>query len=613
MKKLMLVLLTLVLLAGCAAEPAETTVPTETTEPAPVGLYDPESAMEKQTDGAVRAYPLPNKETVAVYTMGDRLLLTDSSGNLTVLQGELGQVSATLEIDNAVLSDAVSADISAQGIAYYSETDNAVILLNPQLQETQRIAMPEDMEQRPAICLQSQQIFYCIPGQIRVLDMQTGISRLIKSHSYPKQSLHGCYFNGEMIRCELINENNRSEYLFLSSQTGETLGRDDTLHDLQTYGQLFFGRRKDGGISQIMMGKRLEQLQLFELKTENKDTALPVLAMDGVVTHESADGNTTLSLHNMQQGKITAQVTLKNISHVSSIAADKNYVWVLATPAKTHDRVLLRWDVGMTPIADGDTTVGILYTSENPDEEGLTACKDRADALAKKHGVRIHIWQDAIVQTDGHTLIGEYNPQNISAWLDSLEEVLSRFPEKFLSQTMDRGSIRFCLVRSIDEGAPWTPWVQFWHDSSCYILIGTGAEWEDATLKGIGLAVDAHVLGHSRDYDFWDNRNPEGFVYIQDESVYTPTEEQKPFLEGEQRAFVDFSSMQYPRIDRATIFAEAMKGENTDLFAYPGIQSKYLRICEGIREAYNVEKVKDGYPWEQYLTEEMNFSNFNRD
>ena len=436
---------------------------------------------------------------------------------------------------------------------------------------------------------------------------------MIKSHSYPRQQLLGCYFNGEMIHCELMDENNRSEYLFLSTQTGETMGRDDTLYGLQTYGQMFFGYREDGRIPQVMVGKRAEQTQLFELSAENKDPVQPVLSMGGVITQESADGNTKLSFHDMEQGKITAQVELKNFSSASWFTADANYIWILATPANTQDRVLLRWDVAMTQVQGGEATLQTLYTSQNPDEAGLAACKERADALAKEHGVRIHIWQDAIAKADGHTLIPEYNPQNISAWLDSLEEVLSRFPEGFLSQTMDRGSIRFCLVRSIDVGAPWVPWVQFWHDSSCYILIGTGADWEDAALKGIGLAVDAHVLGHSRDYDFWDNRNPEGFVYIQDESVFTPTEEQKPFLEGEQRAFVDFASMQYPRIDRATIFAEAMKGENTDLFAYPGIQSKYLRICEGIREAYNVEKVKDPYPWEQYLTEEMNFSNFNRD
>ena len=611
MKKLIYVLLALALLCGCAAEPVETTVPTETTQPEPTGLYIPESTIEKNTDGAVRACPLEDNY-VMLTAMGERLLLGRLDGTLTMLHGELCEVGATMELDAAFYTAEFPKDITAQGVAYYSEADHSVVLLNPHLQENRRIAMPEDMVETPVICLQSQQIFYCTPGQIRVLDMQTGISRLIKSHSYPKQYLHGSYFGGEVIRCELIDESNRSEYLFLSTKNGETLGRDDTLYDLQTHDQLFFGHRNDGLISQIMLGNRTES-QLYELKLEDVNAVAPALTLGGTVSYECADGSTTLSFHHLKQGKVTSQVTLEGIAGISALTADGNYVWLLATPADSRKQVLLRWDISMTQVSDGEPTLQTLYTSQNPDETGLAACKERADALAKTHGIRIHIWQDAIAQTGDHTLTAEHNTQSITLWLDTLEEVLTRFPEGFLKQTMDRGSIRLCLVRSIDAGSPWMPWTQFWHESSCYILISTEADWEDAALKGIGLAVDAHVLGHSRDYDFWDNRNPEGFTYIQDETVLTPTEEQKPFLEGEQRAFVDFASMQDPPIDRATIFAEAMKEENAELFAYPGIQSKYLRICEGIREAYNAEKVKDAYPWEQYLTEEMNFSNYDRD
>ena len=44
-----------------------------------------------------------------------------------------------------------------------------------------------------------------------------------------------------------------------------------------------------------------------------------------------------------------------------------------------------------------------------------------------------------------------------------------------------------------------------------------------------------------------------------------------------------------------------MAEENAGVFASETMQKKLRRMCEGIREAYGLEKVKEIFPWEQYL------------
>lgn len=609
MKRMIMLLLALLLLTGCAAQPVETTVATEPpTEPEPQGLYDPDSTLEAQTKGAVRVYPLEQEGVAEIALMGNRLLLINADKTLTVLQGALAEELATLKIQEQISLWQNNADVSNQGLAYYSVYQNAVILRNPKLQENERFAMPEDLQGEPAICLQSQQIFFCTPGKLQALDMQTGITRLIKDHSYQDQRLCGSFFDGQLLCCQLIDENNSTEVVFVSTVTGETLGSDATLTGLQTAGELFFGNRSDGYVQQQIIGDRSNPELLCLLDTQDDQQTFAALEMGGAVSCRLEETGAVLSLHHLQQGRITARITLPDVAQIHAVAADAEYVWLLATPRDANDgQLLLRWQVALSPVAEGYASVSTLYTSQNPDEAALARCAERADALADTYDVRINIWQAALQTTGQYRVTPEHNPQITEDMLTRLEAVLALFPGNFLYYAVDGGTIRFNLVRSIESGESWA---QYWADGNCYVLLTPQADIELAALRGIGFAFDAHVMGHSRDYDFWENRSPEGFAYVGDGPLGP---EQEVYLEGENRAFVELESMRYPHMDRAHIFAEAMKPDNAELFGLPYMQAKLLRICEGIREAFNVEKREESYPWEQYLTQEMNFSNFNRD
>ena len=81
MKRILLMALALtVFLWGCAyGDPSEitagTTAALETTAPEPISLYAPDSAVEQQTQGAVKAYALERTQVKRIAPMGERLLV----------------------------------------------------------------------------------------------------------------------------------------------------------------------------------------------------------------------------------------------------------------------------------------------------------------------------------------------------------------------------------------------------------------------------------------------------------------------------------------------------------------------------------------------------------
>ena len=67
--------------------------------------------------------------------------------------------------------------------------------------------------------------------------------------------------------------------------------------------------------------------------------------------------------------------------------------------------------------------------------------------------------------------------------------------------------------------------------------------------------------------------------------------------------------MRSPVEDRCSIFQYAMRPDGASMFTGAAMQAKLCRLCEGIREAYGLEKVDQSLPWEQYLTIKLDYQN----
>ncbi len=594
MKKLIAIFLLCATLTACTALPVQTTAPIETTEPVPVGLYDESNPVETQTAGAVRAYPLEGKAVTGMATMGGKLVLF-AADEITTLRGEFCEVLATAKAENKLKTDNMTLSVSDMGIAYYAKKTKQIVLLNPQLRHSKDYDLPEDILGKPAIDWESKEVYYCTATQLRALNLETGISRLIRSFNEETMELTGTYFNGSVLSCEIGNEEN-TKAVFISTQTGQTL-YEGVLETLATHNNIYFAVRQDGFVKQHIFGAMTDAGTAASVNIpEDAGTIVPAIAKSGVIAYQATEEGLAIAMYDCVSGTKTAQVVIDGIAEPGVWHCDEDYIWFVA--GEEGSQILYRWDITKSPCEDQTSYIGPLYTYDNPDAEGLKQLQARVDAMNKTYGLRISIWEEAGKRTGDYTVLTEYQTQPITEALDELEPLLGAFPEKFLQTTVKAGWIRVPLVRSIDTGADF---VQFWHGGDCYGTISVGADVKTAFLRCAAYAIDAHVMGNSRDFDTWKDLNPSGFTYGE-------IPEEKPYLEGEKRAFVDEESMVNPHEDRSRIIAYAMMEGNAEMFTSETMQAKLLRVCEGIREAYGLEKSTETYLWEQYLNKSLAYT-----
>ncbi len=579
MKRLIWLAVLALLLTGCAREATEqtttqgqTTVLTE-----PTGWYAPDSLTEKATGGAVREYDL-DKAYADMTVLDGKLVMVSDSGELTYLEGDICEPVETVVTGGSVIA------FSENGIACYAQDKNTVHLLDAKGKQTQSIQLPEDILGLPAVSLESGQVYYCTADAVRALDMQTGISRLLKEHSYETLTLNGA--NETLIGCTTGDK-----ALYLSAQTGQILYEGAPLSSVQLQGQQYLVQRMDGVTQELIFGTLEGERKLLDVAAV--DTVL-FMGEQAVCVRVDGQNALEMEMYALADGRRSAQVTVPEGALPETLLEKDGCIWFMS------DKKLYCWEPAKTPVTDETVYVSTLYTADAPDENGLNDCENRAAVLKKHYGVRFRLWEECLKTTGGHTFVPEHQVDAINRVLNELETVFELFPSNFLYGTVDSGWLRLCIVRSIDGEQTYT---QYWADNDCYIVLCPGVDVREAFLRGLSYAVDAHVIGNSRDLDEWNERyNPKGFAYSLDaDSEITDTK----YLEGENRAFVDEMSMRFPTEDRARLFYAAMCEGNGEIFQSKYMQEKLKRLCTGIREAYGLDKKTDTYLWEQYLTESL--------
>lgn len=595
MKKILVLGLALIMfLAGCNAQEEPETTETQTTEP--TGLYVENSEIERQTDGAVRQYSLGETAHTWLGAIGDQLLLgTGGEGSsLSLLTGENCEIAASAQFDVDVLAGGCQPTYS--GVVYYDKQQNQAVYLDTRLKETDRVQLPDDMQGKPVFSPDGGEIYYCVEQQIRGLDTTNGISRLIKSHACTEQTLLGCYFDGEVLSCSMKTEDGGQSVVYLSAQTGRTLSNDGKLLQLETYGDSFFAVRMDGVVEQHMFGT-MEGAE--GLLVETAGTPVQAIALGGVAYSDvGEDGSISLSFYETQTGLKTAAVQIPNAGTPIAYYADRwtSSIWILTE--SEGNQSLLQWNVKNTPVTEQTVYTTPVYTAQAPDEEGLAACQERVDALNSTHGVTIRIWEEGAKYDGGYTVTPEYQPQAINECLDALEPVLREFPENFLKNS-DSSRLRICIVRSIagENGA-----VQFRYEGYTFILLPVGVDVRNEFIREMGYVVDSHILGNSAQYDYWEQLNPEGFVYG-DATTYS-----EDYLKEGDLQFANQASMESATYERSYLFWQAMQPDNGELFRSETMQSKLLLLCQAIRDTWRYEKKTEVYPWEQYLNESIAYT-----
>lgn len=586
MKRLFLFLLVALMLAGCtrqpSGQPTESTSPTENANE----LYVQDSTIEQQTGGAVRVYALTDTY-YDISSIGANLLVVGKNSML-VLSGDRGEVNATLEAEE--LASASSLDTTVTGLAYYLPDTRQVIVRNPMLQRSTQLLLPENIVGLPVISLARNEVYYSVGGEIRAMNIATGISRMLRQQSTVTQTLLGAYFDGSVLLRQYAEGENPPVLEYISTETGAVLGSGAGISGLYTHGTKYVAHWQDGSVHHTAFGTRGENSYSFLIQEPEESVGgqVPVPARNGIVSYEITDSGLTLSFYDLSVGKRTAQVALPGEKQPVKIYSSGTYIWILS------ENTLYRWDTTKSPVQDETVYTGPLYTAQQPDTEGLAQCQAMADTMSAQYGVKLLIWQNAVQKTGGYTVTAEHQTQVITTMLEQLQSVLSQFPANFLRTTIKNGWIRIALVRSI-EGS--NGCVQFWEDGDSWILLPVQSE--TSVIEKIVPAIISHVRGNSRDLDEdrWSPLNPEDFAYTGNNEAL----EKPEYLEGDNRAFADRLAMSYPYEDQNRVLYYALLADNADMFQSPIMQAKLLRVCAGIREAYRLKKSTDTFVWEQYL------------
>ena len=608
MKRIFALLAALLLFCGCSAEPAATTQ-SETGEPTKpqISFYDPNSDVEESTGGAVRAYPL-GAETALGFRFMDRDLLLftkDPQVELTtvsLLQGENLTVSKALLLDCALNPEDPHLLVDPTQLCYYNLEENSLVILDRGLNETRRIRLPDDVTSEPVISADLSHLYYCAGNEIRVLELESGLSRMLKQQECRERRLLGFHFGDTILETFVVDPNGAGAVDFVSAADGLSVGSDAQLLSLTSGSGRYLLQRQDGVVTETLVGDTVGEIKSLSLPAGWQ--CFEAFGANGVMMA----GKGQLAFVSISSGKVTARVDLGDDVQISHAAMDPggNAVWILGTDSHLQSQVLYRWDLTAGEVNENAVVLHERYSQENPDTAGIQAAANRAKLLADTNGLQIYV-DNSFTQPEEYRVIPAFQGEALNVGLATLEATFARMPEGFFDKLRSVGKdgmIHVALVRQIlnaadvpvDEGG-----LHYAVGGDHYVLLTVGGDLENRIYRELSHVMDAAVYGGSKAFDDWKNLNPEGFAYLGTYQGYESLG-QDPLLSGENRAFVDAYSMTFAREDRAAVFAVAMESGNEQLFASPFLQAKLQRLCQGIREAFEWQETEMELPWEQYLT-----------
>lgn len=576
MKKILVWSLCLLLLTGCAkAQPEEAAQMVRTA--APPALLQ----------AAFASYPLEQQQVTGLYPMGDDLLLV-SPGVLARIDCKTLATTAQAEVASSVSC----LQVFPHRVSFRESGSRELVVLDGELREILRLPLPEDMTGEPCLSEDGTALYYCTANAIRVLDIRSGVSRLIKEDSSSGKSLEGMLRRDTVIHCGYDDPNLGRRSLFLRSDTGMTLLERERL-SVSSHDKNYYARLSD----EAVFAEEAEQPKA--LLPRDNGAFITFLPEGNLALTVSASPEITLGCYDLNTGLLQGELVLRSSWSPRSFCHAGGAVWFLMWDGQRD--TLCRWDVAMTPSRDTAVYTVQYHPVSDPDTENLKECGREAERIGQRFGIRVLVWKDAVSSApEGYSLEPEHRTYIISRELELLEQRLTRFPKGFWEQL---GGLTVCMVRSIsptpdNPSAETADAIRLRGEKGNYLILA--APGEQSFWYQLYHLMESRILTYSSAYDSWDSLNPGDFQYDYDYDA-NRFRDGSPFLQETSRSFVDTFSMSFPSEDRARIMEYAMQPGYADLFSAPILQQKLTRVCMGIREAFSLTDYAAPLPWEQYL------------
>ena len=621
MKRLLSLVLVLLLLSGCAApqpDVTETTQPEPTTAQEPFGYYLPGSALEKETGGALRPYPLNSGICYGMYPLGEDLLVItgreqgENMGPVTLerVTGDNLYVTATAVFPEMYATNDNTVTVGPRGITLYNEATLEMIFLDENLRTLRRMTLPETILGYPAISLDWATLYYCTDTGIRALELESGLDRVLKESYESFKSVEQLLMDGSILQC-CLSDMDYTSTVFLSAETGMTLYEVEDYVNIRSAGDRYYAHLYDGVADTSLFGSGNGQPSVLTPRDYTASVSF-IPAAGSAVSLLSDAGETWVDYYDLNTGARTASLRIPGeIFPWKYVQTRENQVYCLLFDDTYQTDCIYRWDLDRSPVTDSAVYTGPMYTLAHPDYSGLDRCQLQADKIGSRHGLKIRLWQDAMERSPwDYDFAPEYLVPVLSQELERIDGYLSYYPETILQQLEERyGTVELCLVRGIygsqDLGSLESAnGLQFWLGSTPCIALVTGFDIESTLYHELFHVMDSQILTLSSAYDNWDSLNPQGFSYDYDYVSNTGRDGSEYLIPG-QESFIDTYSMSFPTEDRARIMEHAMLDNNEFRFESPAMQAKLRQLCIGIREAFGLRKSREMFRWEQYLQEPL--------
>ena len=496
MNRKWLVLLLALLLCGCRNQQSPANAVGESvpaiavTEPTvPVGFYAPDSLAEEATGGAVTAFPLGMENVVGIRILGEDILFFSGqeATTLTLLSGESRYIKAQLQLSCTVNPKDPAVIVDSRGMTYVDRDRQVLVALNDRLEENYQITLPENCA-TPALTADRQLLYYCTADALRVLNLETGMDRLLREMMFPVQELTGLHCDDAVLQCSAVYEDGSHHNLFFAAETGVLLHESGQDIPLWTQDAFYVALHMDGTYPEWLTGTGNSKPQVLVLEQESA-AMMPVPELGGMFTYSRENENSALlECYDLKSGLKIARTILPGIEEPKSPKWEQetNTLWFLATDSTTGQEGLYAWTLEDSPVAEETYYLQSRWTSGNPDLEGLAQCSLFARELSIKHDVHVLIWADATATEPwDYSLIPEYQVPLLRRRLEELDVILSSFPEGFLKKAAagtSTGRLTICLVRSINgkpgtDGLESAMGLQFWDaEARAYLAITLGSD-----------------------------------------------------------------------------------------------------------------------------------------
>lgn len=605
------VLLIALLLAGCTAHAQ--TIDQTVCMPQAVSLLEEISTPEASAKGAVACYSLGQLRCSSILPFSDSLLLLSDTGeNALVQKLDSSTCAITASLEFPASSDSASSlSVRRNGFSWHDAEHQQTLVIDDLLEIKCQIPDPEGLTGNPVLSGDGHILYYCTASAIRALDLQTGISRILKETAYSTQTVSGLLLNDSILHCRL-QEGEQQRSLFLCTDTGNTLCVSEKTEAIFSNDTHFYAYLVEGKTRILAFGTQNDDCRSLVFP-EYGTVQFPLPTVHRVLgITKVSTGEIQLNLYDLQTGlrQASQKLSVSGLPRAAAALTDGT-VWLLMHDENNGSDTLYRWNPSLSPIIDPMEYTAPYNTREAPDLLGIGECTRYAQTLKDRYSIDIRTYKDVIdFQTGEVRVTYEHLPQVMMWELEQLDENLRNFPPDFLQTISQRfGGLSICILRDISVSSsqyiPNNNCGLFWKDNHPFIALVSGTDTRKGLYHSLCHLTDTIVLNGSSAYDTWNQHNPSGFTYDYD---YAANEKRNStaFLLDNSRYFVDMFSMSFPKEDRARIMEYAMTPEHGALFQTEAMQNKLRTICVGIREAFHLEKCTDAFLWEQYLHKPIN-------